>query len=43
VRLVTEKELASVREIREQAKGLDHHVEASDYEDPGDRQERGEN
>ena len=43
VRLVTKKELAVVREIREQAKGLDHHVEARDYEDPGDRQERGEN
>ena len=43
VRLVTEKELAVVREIREQAKGLDHHVEVRDYEDPGDRQERGEN
>ena len=42
VRLVTEKELAVVREIRKQAKGLDHHVEARDYEDPGDRQERGE-
>ena len=43
VRLVTEKELTVVREIREQAKSLDHHVEARDYEDPGDRQERGEN
>ena len=43
VRLVSKKELAVVREIREQAKGLDHHVEAGDYEDPGDRQERGEN
>jgi hypothetical protein len=43
VRLVTEKELTVVREIRVQAKDLDHHVEARDYEDPGDRQERGEN
>jgi len=43
VRLVTEKELAKVREIREHAKELDHQVEARDYEDPGDRQERGEN
>ena len=43
VRLVTEKELTVVREIREQAKGLENHVEARDYEDPGDRQERGEN
>ena len=43
VRLVTEKELALVREIREQAKGLNHHVETSDYEDPGDCQERREN
>ncbi len=43
VRLVSKKELAVVRGIREQAKGLDHHVEARDYEDPGDRQERGEN
>ncbi len=43
VRLVTEGELAQVREIREQAKGLDHHVEARDYQDPGDRRERGEN
>ena len=43
VRLVTEKELAKVREIREQVKGLDHQIEARDYEDPGDRQEMGEN
>jgi hypothetical protein len=42
VRLVTEKELTVVREIRVQAKDLDHHVEARDYEDPGDRQERGD-
>ena len=42
VRLVTEKELAKVREIRVQAKGLDHQVEDRDYEDPGDRQEKGE-
>ena len=42
VRLVSKKELAVVREIREQAKGLDHQIEARDYEDPGDRQEKGE-
>ena len=42
VRLVTEKELAVVREIRKQARGLDHNVEARDDEDPGDRQERGD-
>jgi hypothetical protein len=43
VRLVTVGELAQVREIRKQLEGLDPHVEARDYEDPGDRQERGEN
>ena len=42
VRLVTEKELTQVREIRKQLEGFDHHVEARDYEDPGDRQGKGE-
>jgi len=42
VRLVTEEELAKVREIRTQMEGFDHQIEPRDYEDPGDRQERGE-
>ena len=42
VRLVTEKELTQVRDIRSHLSGFDHQVEARDYEDPGDRQERGE-
>ena len=42
VRLVTEGELAQVREIRKQLEGLDSQIEARDYDDPGDQQERGE-
>jgi hypothetical protein len=42
VRLVTEGELAQVREIRKQLEGFDHQIEARDYEDPGDRQKKGE-
>ena len=42
VRLVTEEELGKVREIRQQMEGFDHQIEPRDYEDPGDRQERGE-
>jgi len=42
VRLVTEEELARVREIRQRMEGFDHQIEARDYEDPGDRQEKGE-
>ena len=42
VRLVTEEELAKVREIRSHLSGFEHQVEAKDYEDPGDSQERGE-
>jgi len=42
VRLVTEEELAKVRELRKQMEGFDHQIELRDYEDPGDRQEKGE-
>jgi hypothetical protein len=42
VRLVTEGELAQVREIRKQLEVFDHQIEARDYEDPGDCQERGD-
>ena len=39
---MTEGELAQVREIRKQLEGLDSQIEARDYDDPGDQQERGE-
>ena len=42
IRLVTEEELAKVRDIRNQLEGFDHQIEPRDYEDPGDRQEKGE-